>query len=141
MNNGINNVSIINPIFQNGNSDNYWGVLGGRTSSSILVLKDDYNQVRMTIDDDYEPSNISVPSNIIVNGQSEAIDITIINDLMAEGNEITIFNKGGYITNIALQGNRDITIPEYQGYVRVIKMNGELMFYGNLTKFENLPQE
>ena len=141
MNNGINNVSIINPIFQNGQSDNSWGILHGRTGSSVLVLKDDYNQIRMTIDDDYTPSNISIPSNIIVYGQSEAIDVTIVNSLMSDGNEITVFNLGGYITNILIQNQRTVTIPPYQGYIRIIKMNGVPMFYGNLTKFENLPQE
>ncbi len=140
MNNGIKDVSIIDPIFQNGSGVNSWGVLHGRTQNSNLILKDSYNQVRMNVSSNYENSNVSVPSNILINGQNAIINITIIRNLLCDGNEITIFNKGIYKANIILQGNRQITIPEYQGYCKVIKMNDELMFYGNLTKWENLPQ-
>lgn len=141
MNNGINNVSIVDPIFENGQSNNYWGVLGGRTGSSKLILKDSLNQIRHTISANYENSNIAVPSNLIAQGHTQIITVTIVNNLVSDGNEITIFNKGDYSVNVGMQGQRTITIPPYQGYCRVVKINGTLMFYGNLTRWEALPQQ
>ena len=140
MNNGINNVSIINPIFQNGQSDNSWGVLHGRTASSNLILKDAYNQIRTTITSNYETSNLNTPSNIICNSHTEQLTVTILANHLSEGNEVNIYNLGYYKVSVGMSGQRTITIPEYQGVCRIVKMGGVLMFYGNLTKWENLPQ-
>ena len=134
MNNGINNVSIINPIFENGSTYNSWGVLGGRNADSKLILKDDYNQIRMNVNANYENSNISVPSIIDITELASSINVTLVRNLIPEGSEVTVCNLSSYNVNLTLQGNRTLTLPSSNGICKVIKLNGKLMYYGIVTE-------
>ena len=134
MNNGINNVSIINPIFENGNTYNSWGVLGGRNADSKLILKDDYNQIRMNVTSNYENSNISVPSIIDITDLDSSITVTLVRNLVPEGSELTVSNLSNYNVSLTLQGNRTVTLPSSKGICKVIKLNSKLMYYGIITE-------
>ena len=134
MNNGINNVSIINPIFENGSTYNSWGVLGGRNADSKLILKDDYNQIRMNISANYENSNISVPSIIDITELASTITVTLVRNLIPEGSEVTVCNLSNYNVNLTLQNNRTLTLPSSNGLCKVVKLNGKLMYYGIVTE-------
>lgn len=140
MNNGIQNVSIIDPIFENGQYENSWGFIGGRNANSKLVLSDKFNQIIKRISANIEASNLFTPSIIDVKGNTGEITATLLNNLMCNGNEVTIINNSDYSVNVGMQGQRTIKIPPYQGVCKVIKMSDVPMFYGNLTRYENLPQ-
>ncbi len=133
MNNGIQNVSLIDPIFENGKENNSWGVLAGRDSNSKYILSDSYNQIVEIISTNKNTSNSFLPHICKTQNTIEDVTVNINPELVPENEELTFINTTLNNFFVGLSGAGNIKIPggTTKGMLKAKKIGSSFVWWGS----------